>query len=409
MTARERAERLDAEDPLASFRERFVLGDPDTIYLDGNSLGRLPLATRQRLADLTEQWGSELVDAWEEWIDLPVQAGDLIGRAVIGAQPGETIVSDSTTINLYKLAAALLATRPGAILVPRDEFPTDRYVLEGLAAAHGRELHQFESDPIDGPLAGHVERACAEAGEVALLCLSHVHYRSGALADTLAVEAAAAAPVIWDLSHSGGVVTPEGIGLAVGCTYKYLNAGPGAPAYLYVREDLQPGLRTPIQGWFGQREQFDMQRPFDPESGVRGFLTGTPNVPALTAIEEGARLVEEAGIERLTAKAQRLTAYLVELHDEWLAPLGFELGSPRPAERRGAHVSLRHPEAWALCRALIEIERVIPDHRGPDSLRLGLPPLYTRFVDVHDALDRLRSLADSGRHREVDSARRRVT
>ena len=409
MTLREHAERLDAEDPLAGFRDRFVLGDADTIYLDGNSLGRLPLATRQRLADLTEQWGSELVGAWEEWIDLPLRVGDLIGRAAIGAQPGETIVSDSTTINLYKLASAVLATRPGAILVPRDEFPTDRYVLEGLAAAHGRSLLQLESDPVEGPLAADVERACAEAGQVALVCLSHVHYRSGALADTLAVEAAATAPVIWDLSHSGGVVAPEGIGLAVGCTYKYLNAGPGAPAYLHVREDLQAGLRTPIQGWFGQREQFDMQRSFDPQPGLGGFLAGTPNVPALMAIEEGARLVEEAGIERLTVKAQQITAHLVELHDEWLAPLGFELGSPRAAERRGAHVSLRHPDAWALCRALIEIERVIPDYRGPDSLRLGLPPLYTRFVDVHDALDRLRSLAESGRHRGIDSTPRRVT
>jgi kynureninase len=242
-----------------------------------------------------------------------------------------------------------------------------------------------------------------------VVVLSHVQYRSGALADTRAIEQAAAAPVIWDLSHSAGVAQPGAIGYAVGCTYKYLNAGPGSPSFLYVRKDLQPGLRTPIQGWFGQRDQFEMERGFDPHPGVQGFLAGTPNVPALVAIEEGARLTDEAGVGRLRAKAERLTAYLVELHDEWLRPLGFELGSPRAAERRGGHVSLRHPEAWPICRALIDTEKVIPDFRGPDSLRLGLPPLYTRFVDVHEALDRLRALVESGRHREVDSARRRVT
>jgi kynureninase len=409
MSERAEAERLDAEDPLAPFRERFVLGDPDVIYLDGNSLGRPPLATRERLTRLLDQWGSELVGAWEDWIDLPVRVGDLVGRAVLEARPGETIISDSTTVNLYKLAGAIIATRPGAVLVPRDEFPTDRYVLEGLARTYGREFHEFDTDRIEGPVAADVQRAAERAGEVAAVVLSHVQYRSGALADTTAVEAAAPAPVIWDLSHSAGVARAGGIGLAVGCTYKYLNAGPGAPAFLYVREDLQAGLETPLQGWFGQHDQFEMERAFDPQPGVRGFLAGTPNIPALVAIEEGARLTEEAGLDRLRAKAEALTAYLVELSEDWLAPLGFELGSPRAAERRGGHVSLRHPEAWPICRALIEVEKVVSDFRGPDSLRLGLPPLYTRFADVHEALERLRELVASGRHREVDSARKRVT
>jgi kynureninase len=404
---RARAEQLDAEDPLAPFRERFVLGDPETLYLDGNSLGRLPVATRERVGELVDQWGDELVTAWDEWIELPVRVGDLLAEAALGARRGEVIVADSTTVNLYKLAAALLAGRAGAIVAPRDEFPTDRYVLEGLASAHGRELRLFESDPVAGPSPEDVGRACGPQ-QVALVCLSHVNYRSGALADTRAIECAARAPVVWDLSHSAGVLAPEGIGLAVGCTYKYLNAGPGAPAFLYVREDLQAGLRTPVQGWFGQRRQFEMERPYDPEPGVRGFLAGTPNVPALVAIEEGAKLVAEAGIERLRAKAEALTSYLVELHDAWLAPLGFELGSPRDPRRRGAHVSLRHAEAWPISRALIERARVIPDFRGPDSIRLGLPPLYTRFVDVHDACERLRALVERGEQREVDPAWRRV-
>jgi kynureninase len=408
VTDRARAERLDAEDPLAMFRDRFVIDDAETIYLDGNSLGRLPATTRERVAELVDQWGSELVTAWHEWIELPARVGDLIATAALGARPGEAIVSDSTTVNLYKLASALLAARPGAIVVPRDEFPTDRYVLEGLAAAHGRELRQFESDPLDGPQPEDVEAACA--GEVALVCLSHVSYRSGALADTRAIESAAdGAPVVWDLSHSVGVIRPEGIGLAVGCTYKYLNGGPGAPAFLYVREDLQQDLRTPIQGWFGQRRQFEMERTYDPEPGIRGFMAGTPNVPALVAIEEGAKLVAEAGVDRLRAKAEALTSYAVDLHDAWLAPLGFELGSPRDPSRRGAHVSIRHPDAWPICRALIERADVIPDFRDPDSIRLGLPPLYTRFADVQDALDRLRTLVERGEHREVDQSRSRIT
>jgi kynureninase len=408
VTERARAERLDTDDPLAAFRERFVIDDPETIYLDGNSLGRLPLSTRTRIAGLVDQWGAELVSGWHDWIELPARVGDLIAEAVLGARPGEVIVSDSTTVNLYKLAHAVAARREGAIVAHAGDFPTDRYVLQGLAAALGRELRMIESDPVDGPDAGDVERAHA-GGPVALVSLSHVDYRSSAVADTRAIEAAAGAPVIWDLSHSAGVVRAEGIGLAVGCTYKYLNAGPGAPAFLYAREDLQDGLRTPIQGWFGQRRQFDMGRDYDPEPGVAGFLAGTPNVPALVAIEEGARLVGEAGVDRLRAKAEALTTYLVELHDAWLAPLGFELGSPRDPGRRGGHVSLRHEEAWPICRALSERARVIPDFRAPDSIRLGLPPLYTRFVDVHDALARLRALVERGEQREVDRARSRVT
>jgi kynureninase len=285
-------------------------------------------------------------------------------------------------------------------------------VLEGVARRHGRELRLFDPDPVYGPRPADVEAACSD-GEVALVSLSHVAYRSGALADVEAIGDAAAAPVLWDLSHSAGAVPIElegrGVELAVGCTYKYLNAGPGAPAFLYVREELQPVLRTPIQGWFGQRDQFQMERPYDPEPTVRGFLAGTPPVLALVAVEEGARLVGEAGIGALRDKAAALTRLVVELHDSYLAPIGFELASPREAARRGGHVSLAHPEAWPICRALIERARVVPDFRGPDSIRLGLPPLYTRFTDVYDALERLRALIERGEHRLVQTSRLRVT
>ena len=413
MIERAHAQRLDAEDALAPFGERFVVDDPDTIYLDGNSLGRLPVATRERLSELVSQWGAELVGGWHEWIDLPESVGDLLATGVLGARRGEVIVADSTTVNLFKLGGAVLEATPGAVVTDADNFPTDRYVLDGLARLHGRELRIFACDPLTGPQPEDVERACA-TGDVALLALSQVAYRSGALADIEGIgRAAAPARVLWDLSHSAGVVPVElekrGVELAVGCTYKYLNAGPGAPAFLYVREELQDGLRTPIQGWFGQRDQFVMERPYDPAPGIRGFLAGTPSILGIAAVEEGVRLVAEAGVDRLREKAAALTGLIVDFHDEQLAPLGFQLATPREAARRGAHVSLAHEQAWPICRALIERAKVIPDFRGPDSIRLGVPPLYTRFVDVYDALERLAALVRRGEHREVDSGPRRVT
>jgi kynureninase len=411
---RERAEHLDESDPLAAFRDRFVIDDPETIYLDGNSLGRLPVATRELLGELVDQWGSQLVRGWHDWIDLPERVGDELARVALGARAGEVIVADSTTVNLFKLASAALdvADDARAIVTDAHNFPTDRYVLDGLARQRGVELRLFEPDPIEGPQLEDVVRAC-EGGDVGLVCLSHVGYRSGALADVETITREAGVRVIWDLSHSVGVVPIElgewAVELAVGCTYKYLNGGPGAPAFLYVREELQESLATPIQGWFGQREQFAMERPYDPEPGIRRFMAGTPPILDLTAVRVGVELVGDAGIASLRRKAVALTDLIVELHDDWLAPLGFELASPRDAVWRGAHVSLRHDEAWPISRALIERARVIPDFRGPDSIRLGVPPLYTRAVDVWDALDRLRALVERGVQREVDASAQRVT
>jgi kynureninase len=408
------AEARDACDPLAPFRERFVIGDEDIVYVDGNSLGRLPRETPERLTALAAQWSTRLVRAWHEWIDLPARAGDRLARAALGAAPGQVAVCDSTTVNLYKLAVAALEGRPGAIIADAAEFPTDRYVLEGLARRERRELRLIETDPIGGPTGEAVEAACRE--RPALVVLSHVHYRSGALADMPAITRsahAADALVLWDLSHAAGAVEigldESGADLAVGCTYKYLNAGPGAPAYLYVRSDLQPRLRSPIQGWFGQRDQFLMERSYEPAEGATRFLAGTPPILGIGAVEVGAGLVEEAGIPGIAAKGRELTAYAVELADAWLDPLGFELASPRYPERRGAHVSLRHEDAWRICRALIERADVVPDFRGPDSIRFGFPPLYTRFVDVWEALDRTRRLVERGEHLEVDATLARVT
>jgi kynureninase len=412
-----RAHDLDAADPLASFRARFVHDDAPRIYLDGNSLGRMPIAAAERIGAVLEAWQRELVGGWHGWIDAPVRTGDLLAEAVLGARSGEVLACDSTTVNLYKLVHAAFAARPGrdVIVTDRDNFPTDRYVLEGLAATGAAELRMVDCDPVLGPTASEIEEACAK-GDVALVTLSHVGYRSGALADLRAITDAAHAAgalILWDLSHSAGAVPVDlevsGADLAVGCTYKYLNAGPGAPAYLYVRRSLQRTLRSPIQGWFGQRDQFAMERPYEPEEGVRRFLAGTPSILGLAAVDVGAELVGEAGIERIRAKSGSLTSLAVEIFDAELAPLGFELGTPRDLRLRGGHVSLRHPEAWRICRALIERAEVVPDFRDPDSVRLGLSPLSTSHVDVADALLRLRDLVAGGGHLEVTAERARVT
>ncbi|HEU4451215.1 MAG TPA: kynureninase [Gaiellaceae bacterium] len=407
------AEALDRDDPLARFREEFVFEEGGPLYVDGNSLGRLPARTPERLAALVDEWATALVRGWQRWIDLPVEVGDLLAETVLGARPGEVVVTDSVTVNLYKLARAALGVRPGrrAVVTDAGNFPTDRYVLEGL----GCELRLVEADPVEGPDAAGVEAACAP-GDVALVALSHVAYRSGALADLPAVTEAAHAAgalALWDLSHSAGAVTvgleEHGVDLAVGCTYKYLNAGPGAPAFLYVRSELQEELRTPIQGWFGQRDQFAMERPYEPAEGVARFLAGTPSVPGLVAVRAGAELVAEAGIDAIAAKGRSLTAFAIELHDARLAALDVGLGTPRDPARRGAHVALRHADGWRLCRALIERAAVVPDFRGPDTVRFGFPPLYTRFADVREAIERLRRVLERGEHLEVDASLTRVT
>ena len=411
-TTRGHAAALDAADPLAAFRDRFVLGDGGRIYVDGNSLGRLPLAARERVARLVEEWGDRLVTAWPDWIEAPQRVGDLLARACLGAPPGTVLVADSTTVNLYKLASAALRARPGRTVLVTDagEFPTDRYVLQGLG-----EVRLLESDPVAGPAADVVAAACAR-GDAALVSLSLVAYRSGALADAAAVTRAAqdaGAMMLWDLSHAAGAVEIElealGAELAVGCTYKYLNGGPGAPAFLYVRRDLQEALRSPIQGWFGQRDQFAMGPAYEPQPGIARFAAGTPPMLGLVAVEAAVQLVEEAGIGAVRAKAAALTELAVTLADDRLSPLGFRLGTPRAPAARGAHVSLRHPDAWRVCQALIAEADVVPDFRGPDSVRFGLPPLYTRFVDVWDAVDRTAAVVAAGAHERVPAALARVT
>ena len=394
----ERARALDAADPLVAFRGRFAVPDPGLVYLDGNSLGRPPLDALAAVGRAASgEWAGELIRGWERWLDAPLRVGDVLAP-ILGARPGELAVTDSTTVNLFRVASAALDGRPGrrAIAVSPNEFPTDRYIVEGLAAARGLEIRWLEEDEVEGVSVAAVERALDD--DLALIVLSHVNYRSAAIVDLPVITTRArnaGAFVLWDLSHSAGAVPVElavsGVDLAVGCSYKYLNGGPGAPAYLYIRRELQDELRPPIQGWFAQADQFEMGPRFERRAGIAGWLVGTPGVLALAAAEAGIALSAEAGIERIRAKGIALTEYAIELHDAWLAPLGCAVGSPRDASRRGNHVSIRHPEARRLTAELIA-RNVIPDFREPDSIRIGLSPLSTSFEEVRRGLVVLRGL-----------------
>ena len=399
-------EDLDRADPLARFRDEFVTDD--VIYLDGNSLGRLPHRTRRRLEEVVAVgWGRGLVGSWDEWIDLSTQVGDRLGAALLGAAAGTTVVSDSVTVNLHKLATAALDTQPGRpdVVTDAGNFPTDRYVLAEVARRAGGRLRTVPTDPVTGPAADAIGTALDDG--VGLVSLSHVDYRSGSLADIAALTEqahAAGAMVLWDLSHSVGAVPIDlpaaGVDLAVGCTYKYVNAGPGAPAFLFVAEALAERLASPIPGWFGTTEQFAMAAEHRARPGAARFLTGTPSVPGLVAVEAGVEILAEAGMEELRTKSLRLTDLLIDLATTSLAPLGFAVSTPTDPGRRGGHVSLSHPDARRISMAARR-RRVVGDFRAPDLLRLAPVPLYTRFSDVAMAVERLDALVRLGEHQHV--------
>lgn len=390
----------DAADSLAALRERFIVADPDRIYLDGNSLGRLSVDVRQAMAGLVDDWGKRVVEAWNDWVELPTRVGNRLAAAALGANPGEVLIADSVSVNIYKLAHAAADHRDGPIVTDAGNFPTDRYVLEGVARQRGRAYVEAASA---------ADAIAAAAGGV--LCLAHVDYRTGRRLDIREVARQTDALVIWDLSHAVGAteIDLSGADLAVGCTYKYLHAGPGAPAFLYVRTDLQSSMRSPIQGWFSRRDQFAMAPGYEPVDGIERFAAGTPSIPGVVAIDAALALVEDAGIPGIAAKARALTSFGVELADAWLTPLGFRIGSPLDPRARGAHVALHHSEAWPICRSLIDRAGVVADFRQPDILRLGFAPLTTSFSDVWDGLDRVRRLVAAREHLEVAAGERRVT
>jgi kynureninase len=401
---RREADERDREDPLAHYRDEFVVADEGLIYLDGNSLGRLPKRAEALVARaVREEWGGRLVRGWNEgWVDAPRRLGDKLAR-LLGARDGEVLVSDSTSVNLFKLAVAALKAREGRAGIVTDElnFPSDLYVLDGAAKLLGGGRRVTTVAARDGLSVDAADLAASIGSDTALVSLSHVSYKSGFLHDMRAVTEmahAAGALVLWDVSHSAGVVPIDleasGADLAVGCTYKHLNGGPGAPAFLYVRRGLQSALENPVPGWFGREEPFTFAPGFVPASGAERFLVGTPPILSLAGAEAGVDLALEAGVEAARAKSVAMGRFLERLWESMLEPRGVTLRSPRDAAQRGSHLSLGHPEALAIDRALIAEMNVIPDFRPPDVLRFGFAPLYNTFEDLFEGVIRFRRVLD---------------
>jgi kynureninase len=392
---RSRAAELDAADPLARFRDRFLPAPGVLAYLDGNSLGRPLAGTAPRLDRFVrQQWGERLIRSWtEDWMAWPERVGDRVAAAALGAGPGQTVVADSTTVLLYKLARAAVDAHPDRreIVFDAAEFPTDRDVLAGIAAERGARLRPIRADPAAGVTPELVAEAVGPG--TALVLLSHTGYRSGWIADAAAITGVAhraGATVLWDLSHSVGAVEVEldawGADLAVGCTYKYLNGGPGSPAFGYVRRDRQDGLRQPVQGWMGRADPFAMELDHTRSPGVRQVLSGTPPILAMVPLLAGLELLEEAGLAAVRAKSRTLTGFVLDVVDAWPGELGATVASPRDPDRRGGHVTISHPGARAALPRLWE-RGVLCDYRDPDGLRIGMSPLSTSFAEVAAGLD----------------------
>ena len=381
---------MDDADPLAGFRARFVGTESPLVYLDGNSLGRPLVATAERLRRFVEdEWAVRLIRGWDErWFDLPLTLGDDVARVCLGAAPGQVAVGDSTTVLLYKLMRAAVSARPGRteIVLDRDQFPTDRYVAMGIADECGMTLRWVDVDPAAGLTADQVAEVVGE--QTALVVLNHVSYRSAWLADAAAITRAAhdaGALVLLDLCHSAGVVPSEldawGVDLAAGCTYKYLNGGPGSPAFCYVAARHLETFTQPIQGWMGNTDPFLMGPDYVPVESIRRFLSGTPAVVGMLATQDMVALVEEAGLDSVRKKSEQLTSYAVELADEHLASYDVEVASPRDPALRGGHITLTHPRMREVVAALWE-QDVIPDYRDPGGLRVGLSPLSTSYDEL---------------------------
>ncbi|YAF74762.1 aminotransferase class V-fold PLP-dependent enzyme [Sphingomonas sp. G5] len=400
------AQRLDAADALAPHRDAFVGSDSSLVYFDGNSLGRPPRATAERLARfVTEEWGGRLIRGWDEaWMELPFVIGDRIGALALGAASGQTVIGDSTTVLLYKMLRAALDAQTARdperveIVVGRDDFPTDRYLVEGIAAERGARVVWIDVDTTRGVDADLLRAAVGP--RTAVVLLSHVSYRSGFLADgaeLTAVAHRAGALVLWDLCHSAGSVPVEldawGADLAVGCTYKYLNGGPGSPAFAYVAARHHAALTQPVQGWMGAADVFSMGPLYRPADGMRRFLSGTPPVLAMIAMQDTLDLLDDAGIGAVRAKSVALTEFAVRVADGILSPLGVRLASPRDPAERGGHVTLSHPAMRAVTARLWKGD-VIPDYRDPHGLRIGLSPLSTSFSET---LTGMRAVAEAVR------------
>ena len=425
------ARQLDSQDPLASYREQFVITDPDLIYLDGNSLGRMPKVAAERAKQIVnEEWGADLIRGWNKgWWDAPHRVGDKIGK-LIGAEAGQVIVTDTVSSNLFKLATAALTHQPDKKRIVTDtfNFPSDLYILQGIQnllspspsgrGARGEGDHEIlRITPTDNDITPNLAQLETSINEhTALVTLSHVVFKSGYIYNMQAVTDLAhkrGALVLWDLSHSVGSVPIEldacNADLAIGCTYKYLNGGPGAPAFLYVNKNLQEKLTSPIWGWWGQKNPFDFGLDYEPAAGAKRFLAGTQPMISLLTMEAGIVPTLQAGMDAIRAKSILMTDYASFLTDSWLAPLGFSLGSPRDSAKRGSHISIRHADGYRINRALIEEMNVIPDFREPDNIRLGFAPLYTSFAEIWEGFDRIKRVIEEKRYEKYPKQKLTVT
>jgi kynureninase len=422
VTDREYALELDQNDPLAGYRSKFVITDPNLCYLDGNSLGRLPHATVKAVSDfLSQEWGNEVVTGWSHWIDEAQVAGDLLGRAVLGAGPGQVLVCDTTSVNFYQLCVAAIKARPGrkTIITDAANFPTDRYILKGIAEQFGLKLIIIDNED---PAIAENELITADLLEkymtedVAMVTFEVIQYRSGARTDIQSVTDLArsyGALVVWDASHAAGAIELNfdacGVDLAVGCTYKYGNSGPGSPAWLYVNKKIQSELQVPILGWFGNEDQFGMGPDFVKAEGIRGFQIASPSIIGIRGVQVAFAMIEEAGIDVIASKAAIGTQMMIDLYDEWLAPLGYTLLTSRNPKERGGHISIGHPDAARICVALRKFANVIPDYRTPNAIRLAIAPLPTSYVEVWDGFQRIRDLTQSRQYEKVEGSDSRVT
>jgi kynureninase len=418
----QKALELDRKDELAGFRDAFV-SEPDTIYLDGNSLGKLPKKAIEQTNNLVvNQWGKGLIRSWNDhWINLPQKMAVKIA-SIVNAQPDEIFVGDSTSLNLYKLAFAALNLNQTKKKIISDNlnFPTDLYILQGLIDQQFKEQSLSIVESQDGIMIADQQLEDAIDSNTAMLVLSHVVFKSAFMYDMARINALAHQKdtlVIWDLSHSVGSVpvnlNDSGADMAVGCTYKYLNGGPGAPAFLYVRKELQKKLSSPIWAWFSHQAPFDFSLDYQPTDTIQRFAVGTPSVLSLAAIQSGLDITLEAGIDRLRAKSQQQSEFLIELIQQLLVPIGFSIASPLDVTQRGSHISISHPEGYRISQAMIKpndgSKIIIPDFRPPDNIRLGIAPLYNTFTELVDCVERIWKIVTEEQFKSYSNERETVT
>lgn len=423
MTTKNQAIILDNHDPLRRFREKFIISDPTACYLDGNSLGRLPKATVAELNKfLLNEWGSQVVTGWSAWIDEAESVGDLVGAAALGAAKGQVLVMDTVSVNFYRLIKAAISLRPGKKYLVTDSanFPTDRYVLQGIANEFNLEIRLIDNEILSNRLTDELVTSdlldSVLDGDVACATLSVVNYRSGALHDVAKLTQVArqkGIPLVWDASHAVGVVDlrfdEDQVDLAVGCTYKYGNSGPGAPAWIYLSKQIQKNLKLPIQGWFAQKDQFLMGQDFVQAEEMRGFQIASPSIIGLRCVKTSFEMIKEATMAEINKKALIGTDLMIQLYDEWLQPLGFELVTPRSANQRGGHISLYHQGAEKIARGLREEMNLIPDYRVPNCLRVAISPLINSYEEVFMGFERIRDYVASGRWQKIGDSNSKVT